>query len=88
MKTFAFFYFMNDQKNKAFSKILTEHTAYWKGHNFPYFYGGTFADSSGGLIIFQAGNQKEAEKLISKDPFVIKDLLKDSYVKEWTLFPR
>ena len=87
MRTYAFFYLMDEQNKNAVSKTAQKHTAYWKSQNFPNYYGGPFADFSGGLIVFQANDQDQAEKLVSKDPFVVKDLIKDSWVKEWNLRP-
>ncbi len=83
MKTFVFFYFMNEQHNNAVAQTAPEHTAYWQSQNPPNYKGGPFSDFSGGLITFQAVNQSKAEELISADPFVINKLLKNMWIKEW-----
>ncbi len=47
--------------------------------------GGPFSDRSGGLIIFEAENIEEAIKIAMGDPFVLKNLIEDKYVKEWII---
>jgi len=47
--------------------------------------GGPFSDFSGGLISFQAENQNKAQGLVSGDPFVVKELLKNTWIKEWKI---
>ena len=85
MKTFVFFYFMNEMKNDAIAERAPDHTAYWQNQNLPNYKGGPFSDFSGGLISFQAENQNKAESLVSEDPFVLKELLKTMWIKEWII---
>ncbi len=85
MKTFVFFYFMNEEKNNVIAETAPDHTAYWQNQNLPNYKGGPFTDFSGGLISFHAENQSKAEELVSGDPFVVKELLKNMWVKEWKI---
>ncbi len=63
--------------------IAPEHAAYWRGLGLPGYLGGPFADRSGGLITFEADSVHEAELVVAGDPFVRKELLESSVVKEW-----
>ncbi len=85
MKTFIFFYFMNEMKNDAIAESVPDHTAYWANKSLPNYKGGPFSDFSGGLISFQAEDQSKAEALVSGDPFVVKELLKNMWIKEWKI---
>ncbi len=85
MKTFVFFYFMNEMKNDAIAENVPDHTAYWQNQKLPNYKGGPFSDLSGGLISFQAENQSKAEGLVSGDTFVAKELLKNMWIKEWKI---
>ena len=85
MKTFVFFYLMNERQSKSIAETASEHAKYWQNQNPLNYKGGPFSDFTGGLITFQAENQGEAEKLISDDPFVIKELLKNRWIKEWRI---
>ncbi len=51
--------------------------------NFEDIAGGPFTDRSGGLITFIAKDLKEAEGIVSRDPFVQKKVLEKYWVKEW-----
>lgn len=85
MKTFVFFYFMNEEKNDAIPEQAPHHTAYWQNQNLPNYKGGPFSDFSGGLISFQAESQSKAEVLVLGDPFVVEELLKNMWIKEWKI---
>ena len=81
-KRFVYFYFMKREPDQI-QATVPEHIEYWKKRNLPGYMGGVFADRSGGLIIFEANDIEEATKLILSDPFVLKDLLEDKWIKEW-----
>jgi uncharacterized protein len=79
----AYLYFMAD-KPELIRAVAPSHAAYWHERALPGYLGGPFADRSGGLILFQAADQVQAEQLVSGDPFVDQGLLADCWVKEWT----
>ena len=59
------------------------HVAYWHGLVLPGYLGGPFADRSGGSISFEAESRLKAKRLVASDPFVVADLLSESWLKEW-----
>ncbi len=63
--------------------VVPEHVAYWKNLNPDAFTGGPFDDRSGGLITFQAQSLDEAANHAGNDPFVLNDLLTDTWIKAW-----
>ena len=85
MKTFVFFYFMIEEKNDSIAEHVPDHKTYCQNQNLPNYKGGSFSDFSGGLISFQAVSQNKAEELVSGDPFVLKELLKNMWIKEWKI---
>lgn len=84
MTRFAFFYFMRSEPEKI-RKNVAAHMAYWKGLALPDYLGGPFADRSGGLISFSAGNAEEADSLVRNDPFITTDLVAQLWLKEWSI---
>lgn len=79
---FLFVYFMKSQPD-VIRRIAPDHVRYWHELGLPGYVGGPFADRSGGSISFEAGTRAEAEELVSSDPFVVADLLSESWLKEW-----
>jgi uncharacterized protein YciI len=45
--------------------------------------GGPFADRTGGSISSEVSSELEAQRLVGDDPFVVADLLSQSWLKEW-----
>jgi uncharacterized protein YciI len=84
MITFVFFYFMDETRSDDIRGAAAEHAAYWQKQNLPGYRGGPFSDFSGGLIMFQAENQAEADRRVAADPFVQKELLREAWTKGWT----
>ena len=83
MTTFVFFYIMNETRSDDIKETAAEHAAYWEKHHLPDYRGGPFSDFSGGLIMFQAEDQAEADRLVAADPFVQKELLEKAWTKGW-----
>ena len=81
MNKFVFFYF-NAQLEKV-RETVPFHIEYWNNQNFEYYEGGPFADRMGGMIIFTADNQTQANEIINKDPFMIEKLISEYHLKEW-----
>ena len=79
---FLFVYFMREQANRV-GQVAPHHAGYWHGLELPGYLGGPFIDGSGGSISFGAENRFEAERLVAGDPFVVADLLSESWLKEW-----
>jgi uncharacterized protein YciI len=82
MNQYAFFYFMKDDSQRI-RDTAPRHADYWKTLAPPDYMGGPFADRSGGLITFSAPDEAEAERVVSEDPFVIADVLTQSWLKPW-----
>ena len=82
LKQFVFFYLMKNDPEKV-GKIVPEHIKYWKDNKPINYSGGPFSDRSGGLIIFETENIETATDLAVNDPFVVKELIEDKWVKEW-----
>ncbi len=78
----AYFYFMKNEPGRI-QEVAPQHHQYWKHRELSEFLGGPFADRSGGLITFDSESMEKARQLIATDPFVLEDLLEDSWVKEW-----
>lgn len=81
---FLYLYFMRDAPEQV-RATAPEHAAYWRGLPLPYYLGGPFADRSGGLVTFEAASIEEAVRLVSKDPFLQRDLLERHWLKEWEI---
>ncbi len=79
---FLYVYFMKDQPDRV-RQVAPQHVGYWHGLKLPNYLGGPFADRSGGSISFLAETRREAEQLVAGDPFVVADLLSESWLKQW-----
>jgi len=62
-----------------------KHAGYWRELALPDYVGGPFADSSGGLITFEAASTAQAEGFVAGDPFLRYGLLARHWVKEWVI---
>lgn len=85
-KQYVFFYMMKKDMEKdvnEIKKIVQEHIKYWHDNIVENYSGGPFSDRSGGMILFNADSINTAEKLAMNDPFVINDLIKIKWIKEW-----
>lgn len=82
MKLFVFMYFLVDDIDQT-RKTLGAHVKYWKSRKFEYYKNGPFADKSGGLIIFSAGSQEQAEETVNNDPLLLGEAVKQHWLKEW-----
>ena len=81
-RRFAYFYFMKGEPEQV-QVTIPAHVAYWKERDMEGYEGGPFADRSGGLITFGADTVEEATRVIASDPFALKDVLEDKWIKEW-----
>lgn len=81
-RRFLYFYFNRNKPEKVRQAVPT-HVQYWKTANLRGYMGGPFADRTGGLIYFDASGLEEAEEIIRQDPFVLKDLIDQKWIKEW-----
>lgn len=82
VRTYAFFYFMQGAPD-AIGQVVPAHIEYWKTLQLAEFQGGPFNDDSGGMLVFQADNDAQAEEFVAGDPFVTHGLLSDSWLKAW-----
>ena len=82
LKQFVFFYLMRNDPEKV-RRSVPEHVRYWKDSAPLNYSGGPFGDRSGGLILFEAEDIEAATDLAMNDPFVVRELIKDKWVKEW-----
>jgi uncharacterized protein YciI len=46
---------------------------------------GPFADDSGALLIYDAPNLEEAQRLVAKDPYVVAGVVQEVALREWTI---
>ncbi len=46
---------------------------------------GPFADDSGGLIIFEAGDEAEVAAIMANDPFTTNGVFATTEIRPWTL---
>jgi len=79
---FLFVYFMKERPEQI-GQVVPQHIGYWHSLDLPGYLGGPFADHSGGSISFEAKNSLEADRLVAGDPFVVADLLSESWLKQW-----
>lgn len=75
---------MKDDAEKI-RQVIPSHIEYWKERNLPDYLGGPFANRSGGLISFEATSLEEATQIIMTDPFLLKNLVENKWVKEWVV---
>jgi uncharacterized protein YciI len=85
MKRFLYFYLMRNSPSSvgAIRQTAPEHVQYWRSCGLPDYLGGPFADRTGGLITFGAFSLVDAQRVVSNDPFVLNDLIEQTWVKEW-----
>ena len=81
-KRFVYFY-INRNNPEKIREVVQEHVQYWKAANLEGYIGGPFADRTGGLISFTAPNLEKANEIILQDPFIVKDLILERWIKEW-----
>jgi uncharacterized protein YciI len=81
-KRFVYFYFNRDDPPRI-RQCVPAHVEYWRSANLKGYEGGPFTDRSGGLISFAAASLDEATALILADPFVVENLVSQSWIKEW-----
>ncbi|NOX87811.1 MAG: hypothetical protein GXO77_02215 [Calditrichaeota bacterium] len=81
-KQFVYFYFMKNMPKKI-KEVVPMHVSYWKSQKLNNYYGGPFADRTGGLITFEAGDIASASEVAENDPFIRHDLIENKWVKEW-----
>ncbi|HEX6206811.1 MAG TPA: YciI family protein [Actinomycetota bacterium] len=86
MPRFAYTYLMKDEPERV-RAAAPGHAAYWHDLGPPGYLGGPFGDRSGGLITFEAEDERAARRLVDEDPFVRQDLLEASWLKEWAPEP-
>jgi uncharacterized protein YciI len=82
MKRFLYFYLMRNRPDDI-RRAAPAHAQYWRERNLPGYMGGPFADRSGGLITFEAAGIEEAKQAVMSDPFVLDNLIEQSWVREW-----
>jgi uncharacterized protein len=46
---------------------------------------GPFADERGGLIVFEAEDEAEVQRLMADDPFTIEGVFATTEIRPWTL---
>jgi uncharacterized protein YciI len=79
---YLFVYFMKDDPG-CVAQVAPQHVRYWHEMDLPGYMGGPFADRTGGSISFETGSELEAKHLVGGDPFVVANLLSQSWLKEW-----
>jgi len=83
---FAYFYLMKADPDRV-RLVAPRHASYWRQLGLAYYTGGPFADWTGGLITFDAGNAAEAERAVRGDPFILEGLVEAKWLKRWTTEP-
>lgn len=83
-KRFVYLFLLKNSGDKNDEKIK-QHINYWANNNLDGYLGGLFADKSGGLITFEAGDMDEAARYIENDPIRKEDLIGEKWLKEWEL---
>jgi uncharacterized protein YciI len=79
---FAYLYFMKNEPERVRAAVR-QHVSHWQEQELREYLGGPFADRSGGLITFDAGDAEEAERLVRGDPFLVEGLLESYWLKQW-----
>jgi uncharacterized protein YciI len=82
MPRFAYVYFNRSAPDRV-GPVVPAHVQYWHAADLPEYRGGPFADRSGGLITFGAADLAAAAAIVVQDPFVLEDLIEQSWLKEW-----
>jgi uncharacterized protein YciI len=80
---FAYFYLMKADPDRV-RLVAPTHASYWQQLGLAQYTGGPFADRTGGLITFDAGDA-EAESAVRGDPFVLAGLVEAKWLKRWTV---
>jgi uncharacterized protein YciI len=81
---YAYFYLMRDDADETVRATAPLHAAHWRHLGLDDYVGGPFEDRSGGLIIFRAESDDQADGAVSTDPFVTSGLLASSWIKRWS----
>ncbi|WP_139167343.1 YciI family protein [Maridesulfovibrio ferrireducens] len=81
-QTYVYFYFMK-KKPEIIKQAAPDHAKYWMSLKLDGYKGGPFADRSGGMILFKAKSKESASMTVAGDPFVIHDLIGESWLKPW-----
>ena len=81
---FIYLYFNRNEPDKI-RELLPAHVEYWKTADLKEYMGGPFGDRTGGLISFIASDLEEAREIIFRDPFLLKDLIAERWIKEWSV---
>ena len=79
---FAYAYFIEDAGD-TIPTTVPAHVAHWQGLSLQRYEGGPFADRKGGLVVFDAASETEAEQAVAADPFVREHLVRASWLKRW-----
>jgi len=83
---FAYFYLMKADPDRV-RLVAPRHAAYWRQLGLARYTGGPFADRTGGLITFDAGDAAAAERAVRGDPFILAGLIDVKWLKRWTPEP-
>jgi uncharacterized protein YciI len=84
MKSYAYFYTMSDDANRI-RELAPAHVAYWHELSPDNYQGGPFSDKSGGIITFEAENDRIADCYVINDPFYAGNVFSESKLKEWII---
>jgi uncharacterized protein YciI len=78
---FAYIYFMSDDPDRVRAAV-PKHVSHWHGLELSGYVGGPFEDHTGGLITFDA-DEDRARDAVERDPFLLERLLADHCLKRW-----
>jgi uncharacterized protein YciI len=81
-KRFVFCYQMTEDA-ATIRETVPAHVTYWTEAALDHYLGGPFADRSGGLITFAASDLERATRIAESDPFVLRSLVRDWWIREW-----
>jgi uncharacterized protein YciI len=84
VKRFLYFYLMRNAPEQI-RRVVPAHVRYWKSLDLPEYVGGPFADRTGGLITFAAAGLEDARQMVMGDPFLLEDLIEQTFIKEWLI---
>ena len=79
-----YFYLMKEAPDRV-QAVAPAHAEYWNAMGLGEYLGGPFADRSGGLITFEVASIAEAERLVTRDPFVQEHLLERRWLQQWLI---
>jgi len=80
---YAYFYLMKPDPDRV-RQVAPRHASYWQQLGLTRYTGGPFADRTGGLITFDAGDTSEAECAVDGDPFILEGLVEAKWLKRWS----